>query len=148
MFTFDIITEPNFSYSTQKIDAIFAYFSKMIDIPTFGILNIVFVTSDEIRSLNAQYRQKNSVTDVLSFHYFEDFSDQSAEDIVGEMVFCEEKIFSQAQEYGIAPEREFYKLLIHSLLHIVGYDHEDDDDFHEMNILEQKIAQAVFGEYV
>jgi len=112
------------------------------------MLNIVFVSGEEIRTLNATYRKKDAFTDVLSFHYFDDFSDKKTDEIVGEMVFCEEKIFSQSQEYGITPEREFYKLLIHSLLHIAGYDHENDEDFVQMNTLERKIAVEVFGEYV
>ena len=49
--------------------------------------------------------------------------------ITWEIVMCEEKILSQAEEYGLWEEKEFYKLLIHSILHIIGYDHEKDNDY-------------------
>jgi ssRNA-specific RNase YbeY (16S rRNA maturation enzyme) len=45
--------------------------------------------------LNNDYRQKDSVTDVLSFHYYEDFSDLEVEETAGEVILCESKIYSQ-----------------------------------------------------
>jgi probable rRNA maturation factor len=59
----------------------------------------VFVSDEEIQYLNKTYREKDSVTDVLSFHYFEDFSNLQKDDIAGELIFCESKILSQAKEY-------------------------------------------------
>jgi probable rRNA maturation factor len=69
--------------------------------------------------LNKTYRKKDSVTDVLSFHYFEDFSGLKKNDIAGEIVLCEEVLKKQAIEYVLGEEKEFYKLIIHSVLHII-----------------------------
>jgi probable rRNA maturation factor len=69
--------------------------------------------------LNKIYRKKDSVTDVLSFHYFDDFSELKKSDIAGEIVLCEEVVKKQAVEYGLGEEKEFYKLIIHSVLHIL-----------------------------
>jgi probable rRNA maturation factor len=52
----------------------------------------------------------------------------------------------QAKEYGLWEEKEFYKLVIHSTLHILWYDHETDEDYEVMKPLEDKIAKEVFGE--
>jgi probable rRNA maturation factor len=94
--------------------------------------------------LNNTYRQKDYVTDVLSFHYFEDFSWIKANDTAGEIILNEGKIKSQAIEYGLWEEREFYKLLIHSMLHILWYDHEEDEDYELMNSLENIIWKEIF----
>jgi ssRNA-specific RNase YbeY (16S rRNA maturation enzyme) len=51
--------------------------------------------------LNKDYRNIDKATDVLSFHYFDDFSDLNPEDIAGELIFCEEKIVTQGDEYGL-----------------------------------------------
>ena len=55
----------------------------------------------------------------------------------------ESKILSQALEYGNTPEIEFAKLLIHSSLHLLGYDHEDDEEYEEMHAEEQKIEKIL-----
>jgi rRNA maturation RNase YbeY len=59
----------------------------------------VFVDDDSIQKLNNNYRQIDSVTDVLSFHYFDNFSELLPDDIAGEIILSENKIISQAIEY-------------------------------------------------
>jgi probable rRNA maturation factor len=104
----------------------------------------VFLDDDSIKNLNKNYRWINKSTDVLSFHYFEDFSTLNKADIAGELVFSEAKIISQWKEYGLWIEKEFYKLLIHSVLHILAYDHEREEDYKEMQELEDMIWMEVF----
>lgn len=139
MFGYSFIQKPSFNFSTDTIDKIFENISDTISIPQNGILNLVFVSPEEIKNLNKQYRKKDSVTDVLSFHYYEDFSNLNKTDIAGELIFCEEKILSQGVEYWLWEEKEFYKLLIHSILHTLGFDHEDDSEYEEMKKWEEKI---------
>ena len=146
MFQYTLLSSPSFQIDEKIIQKIFTTLWEMISLPQNGTLNIVFVSDEEIQNLNKTYREKDSVTDVLSFHYFEDFSDLQKNDIAGELIFCESKIISQWLEYGLGSEKEFYKLLIHSLLHILWYDHETDKDYEEMQPLEDKIAEKVFGE--
>ena len=55
----------------------------------------------------------------------------------------EAKILSQAEEYVNTPEAEFTKLLIHSTLHLLGYDHEDDEEYEEMHAEELKIEKIL-----
>ena len=103
------------------------------------MINISFVSDEEMQALNKKYRNKDETTDVLSFHYFEDFSDLSDDEVAGECIFSHARILSQADEYSHTPNAEFEILLIHSVLHILGYDHEDDADFEEMFAIERDI---------
>jgi probable rRNA maturation factor len=144
MFIWEIVSESQISYEKKVIDKIFEVIWKIVPIPQKWTLNIVFVDDYSIQNLNKNYRKKDSITDVLSFHYFTDFSKLKKSDIAWELVFCEEKIISQWKEYGLWTEGEFYKLLIHSVLHIIWFDHEEDKDFAEMQLLEKKIWTEVF----
>jgi probable rRNA maturation factor len=67
------------------------------------------------------------------------------EDIAGEIILSENKITSQAKEYWLGEEKEFYKLLIHSILHILWYDHIEDNDYEIMQEKETLIWNEVFG---
>ncbi|MDD5213369.1 MAG: rRNA maturation RNase YbeY [Candidatus Gracilibacteria bacterium] len=144
MFKLNFINTPDFEVNTKIMDKIRKTISKNVEITQKGILNIVFVSDEEIQKLNNTYRQKDYVTDVLSFHYFEDFSGIKANDTAGEIILNEGKIKSQAIEYGLGEEREFYKLLIHSMLHILGYDHEEEEDYELMNSVENIIWKEIF----
>ena len=145
MFSLHVLKKPWFSYSQNTLDEITRAISKNISKQQNGTLNIVFLEAVGIQNLNKQYRSIDSATDVLSFHYFDDFSELLESDIAGELVFCEEKIISQGNEYGLWTEKEFYKLVIHSLLHVLGYDHETDEEYEEMRELEELIWEKVFG---
>ncbi len=146
MFDYTLINlSKNLKIERKKISSIFLCISEKIEKKQNWILNIIFVSNEQIKKYNNDYRKKNKTTDVLSFHYFEDFSDLKNTDIAWEIVISEEKIFSQALEFQIKPEEEFYKLLIHSILHILWYDHETEKDFLEMNTLENEIAFQVFS---
>jgi len=146
MFQYSILSSPSFFYDEKIIEKIFSEVWTSLDVTQNGTLNIVFVSDEEIQHLNKTYRQKDAVTDVLSFHYFEDFSELQKDETAGELIFCESKILSQAKEYWLGEEKEFYKLLIHSILHILWYDHEDDDEYQEMQEKEDIIAINIFWE--
>jgi len=143
MFGYIIIHTPSFFYSKNTIDKIFESISRNIDKKQKWILNIVFMEPQSIKNLNNIYRKKNNETDVLSFHYFEDFSWLKDDEIAGEIILCEEIIKIQGTEYGLGSEKEFYKLLIHSLLHILGFDHENDKEYWVMQNLEEKIGKEL-----
>ncbi len=144
MFQYKLTTIPKFNVNEKTIDSIFEIFSKIVSDTQKWMLNIVFMDSDSIKNLNNTYRKQDKVTDVLSFHYFENFKQVSDKEVVWELVFCEKKIIEQAKEYGLGEEKEFYKLLIHSILHILWYDHENDEEYKKMHELEDKIWWEVF----
>ena len=144
MFNYNLLEKPQFDINTKCIDSIFKSISNKVLIVQKGSLNIVFLDDNSIKNLNKQYRKIDKTTDVLSFHYFEDFSSLSENDIAWEIILSESKIITQWVEYKLGSEKEFYKLIIHSILHILGYDHEDDKEYIIMKDLEDKIWLEVF----
>ena len=146
MFSLSVVEKPSFEYSQTTLDEISQLISKNISYQQNWTLNIVFLDPNGIQNLNKKYRNIDKVTDVLSFHYFDNFSELSQDDIAWELAFCEEKIISQWIEYWLWTEKEFYKLVIHSVLHVLWYDHESDDEYEEMKKLEELIWGELFEE--
>ena len=145
MFKYNLTSYPSFDINTKTIDTIVENIYKIVKKSQKWTLNIVFLDPDSIQNLNKNYRKIDKTTDVLSFHYFDNFSKLNEDDIAWEIILSEEKIKSQAIEYWLWEELEFYKLLIHSILHILWYDHELDNEYTIMQDLEDKIWQEVFG---
>ncbi len=140
MFSHQLLSHPeSFQIDENHISAILEYIAQVVVIPQKGILNIAFLSDEEIRSLNHQYRGIDSTTDVLSFHYFDDFSNAWDDDVVGEIIMSESRILSQSREHSHSEASEFETLAIHGILHILGYDHEDDDDYKAMWQIEKPI---------
>lgn len=144
MFSLQIVQSPNFLTHQNTLDDISKIVSENILPQQNWTINIVFLDENGIQNLNKKYRDKDEATDVLSFHYFEDFSELSPGDVAGEIVLCESKVVSQGDEYWLGTEKEFYKLVIHSLLHILWYDHETDEDYEEMKKWEEVIWREIF----
>ena len=145
MFSLKIVTSTTIPYQQKIIDYIAKIIWKIVTIPQKWTLNIVFVDTNSIQNLNKTYRKKDSPTDVLSFHYFDDFSHLKKDDTAWEVILCEEILKKQALEYNHSEELEFYRLLIHSTLHILGYDHETDEDYEEMNKIEEEVWREVIA---
>lgn len=103
-------------------------------------LSIALVDEDEIRGLNAHYRGKDEVTDVLSFET-EDEEPGTSEypHLLGDVVICPSVAARQAEEYGQGFEQEMALLLTHGILHLLGYDHQDDTEAEIMEGREKEI---------
>lgn len=80
-------------------------------------ITLVFLDSAQMKKINKQFRGKNKPTDVLSFAPVEPGS-------LGELLFCLDVLKKQAKEQGHSLEHEFLYMLIHGVLHLLGYDHE------------------------
>ena len=98
------------------------------DFPDSAEISVSFVDNDQIREMNRQYRDKDSVTDVLSFPMGEngvyDTNMETGASVLGDIVISVEKAVSQAELYGHTLQREIGFLTVHSMLHLLGYDHE------------------------
>ncbi len=105
-----------------------------------GTINVVFVNDDYIRALNKAYREKDRPTDVLSFNYLKDFHEGDSE-LVGEVYISVETTRRQAEENKDTFENELTKLFVHGLLHIHGYDHEEDEEYLEMRKREMAVLK-------
>ena len=91
-------------------------------------ISVIFVDNEQIHKLNLQYRNKDMATDVLSFPMGEngvyDVDHSTGAKVLGDIVISMEKAVEQAERYGHSLEREVGYLTAHSMLHLLGYDHE------------------------
>lgn len=124
--------------------------SDILDLDEFDIeASVSVVDNDEIQSLNKEYRNIDKVTDVLSFPQFsnkEDFVENvrsDAENLLGDVVICYDKACIQAEEYGTGIRREIVYLFVHSILHLLGYDHMNDVDKKEMRSREEAVMEEL-----
>ncbi len=93
-------------------------------------ISLIFCNEQMIEQLNGDYRDKDSVTDVLSFPF-------NDEDFLGEIYICIERMREQAEEYNFSVEEECSRLLTHGIFHLLGYDHLEDDEREEMEAKER-----------
>ena len=117
--------------------------------PEIAEISLSFVSMDEIHALNRDYRGVDSPTDVLSFPMVEAFGqlqeqydktgEAPAELLLGDVVICLEKALQQAEEYGHSKEREIVYLFTHSVLHLLGYDHMDEEEKRRMRAREEAV---------
>ena len=118
--------------------------------PENASISVSFVGKAEIKQLNKQFRGVDKVTDVLSFPLFESGQipdpDELAEDeelALGDVVICEEVCEAQAKEYGHSMEREIIYLFTHSVFHLLGYDHETEEDKADMRAREEEVMSLL-----
>jgi probable rRNA maturation factor len=145
MFTHKTLNFPDhFVLDAPRIDEIFELVDASIVSDQYGIINIAFLHDGEIQELNRIYRSIDAPTDVLSFHYVDDFRFTEVDSVVWEIVLSESKIMTQAAEHKHTAREECEILIIHGLLHILGHDHEDDADYAIMWEFESKIREKMW----
>jgi probable rRNA maturation factor len=106
-------------------------------------LSIALVDDDEIARLNRDWRKKRGPTDVLSFSLVEgDFAEHRA-GLLGDVVISVETAARQAAERRRGLDDELARLMVHGLLHLVGHDHEADDEARVMTAEERRVRRAV-----
>ena len=114
-------------------------------------LGVTIVGDDEILELNREYREKDRVTDVLSFPQYAGHDElldallgsvKGAEILMGDVVICWEQAERQAGEYGTGITREVLYLFVHSIMHLFGYDHMEEDDRTVMRSKEEEVLSA------
>ncbi|MCR5766919.1 MAG: rRNA maturation RNase YbeY [Lachnospiraceae bacterium] len=121
-------------------------------------VNLTITDNEEIRRVNKEFRGIDKATDVLSFpmvDYEEPFDFSAAEAspgdyfnpdsgelLLGDIMISAEKVLEQAELYGHSPKREYCFLIVHSMLHLFGYDHIEDEDRVIMEGLQNEIMEA------
>lgn len=101
-----------------------------------GEIELRFVSSKEIRELNSQYRDKDMPTDVLSFSL-------SDKPLTGQIFICYNIAQKQAGKFGKEIDDEIALLLVHGILHIFGYDHDDSSEASKMETFEEEILNKI-----
>ena len=110
-------------------------------------VSVTFVDNDQIRRLNAKFRDKDSATDVLSFPMGEngeyDLNPSTGAKLLGDVVLSMEKAAEQALEYEHSFEREVCYLTVHSMLHLLGYDHMNSEEKAVMRMKEETVMSQI-----
>ena len=128
------ITEDNENAIKVAVEAVLSE----EDLPDDFEVSVSFVTNEEIKELNREYRNVDSETDVLSFPMDDEFDGVV---ILGDIVLSTEKIIEQANDYNHSLEREMIYLTVHSMLHLLGYDHMSSAEKNEMRAREKEIMK-------
>lgn len=127
------------------------------NLPSKSYIELDFVNMEEIKQINNETRKIDAVTDVLSYPNLDgifgveikikDFPFDVDPDTkmlnLGAIVMCVDKIFEQATEYGTGKDREFSYLLTHGILHILGFDHMEENDKIIMRAKEEEILRKL-----
>ena len=106
---------------------------------TNGIINVIFCDQKTSKMLNRSYRKKNTATNVLTFNYL--LTGKTPQDLLAEIYLNIPYIKTEAIRYDEAFSHRLITLFIHGLLHAKGYDHEKDQDYRIMKLLEEKILK-------
>lgn len=108
-------------------------------------ISLTLVDADEIQQLNRDYRNVDKVTDVLSFPQYDDLNElpEEGEIMLGDVIICRQRAEEQAEEFGHSVEREMVYLFVHSVCHLLGYDHMEDDEKAEMRAKEESVMTAI-----
>lgn len=136
----------------DKLSALELALSQTVQTDTPIAIEFLRVDETEIRRLNAETRGIDKVTDVLSYptldlqrgapirgkeHAYD--IDENGNLLIGSVVVCRERAEEQAQEYGHSMERELHYLLVHGVMHCLGYDHMQEDEKAQMREREEAV---------
>lgn len=123
----------NFDYLNDLLD-------KTLDkLNIDGIFSIIFIDDDKMHEMNYKYRGIDRTTDVLSFALNDDKSFKGNINVLGDIYISIPKMVEQAKEYGHSEKRELSFLVIHGLLHLLGYDHMKKEDETVMFNLQEEV---------
>ncbi|MBQ1900909.1 MAG: rRNA maturation RNase YbeY [Erysipelotrichaceae bacterium] len=141
----NIINKTRYNDLKQYYPLLQEYYDKTLEVLGMEddyVLSVILVGPITIRRINRDYRQKDAVTDVISFALLDDEDTVEYEDDVelGDIFINRNRVFSQAEEYGHSVKREFVFLFVHGMLHLLGYDHMTKEDEEKMFALQRKIV--------
>lgn len=140
MNNFEIINETNDNINELEQVKKIVEFALQYQKINNSIFNIIIVDEEKIRFLNKNYRNKDSVTDVISFALEDDDTFIKTDvRILGDIYICLKRAKEQSIEYGHSFLREICFLTIHGLLHLLGYDHMNEEEEKIMFDLQERI---------
>lgn len=122
--------------------------AKLGRLPKNTEVSILIVDNSYIQELNFIYRSQNKPTDVLSFSMNEtndiepNYDEVGEVNLLGDIIISLEQALVQSKEYGHSLERELGFLVAHGMLHLLGYDHETEEERMVMHSLEEKVMQV------
>ena len=108
-------------------------------------INIKYASEEEIQFLNEKFYKKKGITNVLAFTNHLKFPDEEA-NLIGEIALCIKQIEREARIYKKAIETRLKHMIVHGVLHLLGFDHEEKKDQLEMEKLESDIISSCLGD--
>ena len=108
-------------------------------------INIKYTSEEEIQILNEKFYKKKGITNVLAFTNHLKFPDEEA-NLIGEIAICIKQIEREARVYKKAIETRLKHMIVHGVLHLLGFDHKEKKDQLEMEKLESDIISGCLGE--
>lgn len=162
-FYLEEVVEVKFEFNYAELaEKVIDFCLDYSEFPYEAEVNLTLTDNNGIHEINKEFRMIDRPTDVLSFPMLNyetpgdfsfldeednaDFNPDTGEAMLGDIVISVDKVFEQAENYGHSVEREFAFLITHSMLHLFGYDHMEEDEakvmeekqkdiLHKMNIL-------------
>lgn len=112
---------------------------------TFQLVELVYVDEEEIVKINQKYLARDYVTDIISFNYDDEdeTTDSSKKKIEGTLYCCAPRIEEQSREIESDPELEFYRIFVHGLLHLAGYNDSSPEEKETMTRLENHYLEQM-----
>ena len=104
-------------------------------------ISFLLTSNSKIKLLNQRYRNKNKPTNVLSFPMHEQIENKN---YLGDVVIACEKIIDESSEQNIKKYEYLSKIIIHGVLHLLGYKHDTDSQFNKMNAIEKNILKEIY----
>ncbi len=114
---------------------------KILKIKQNYLLDLSIVDEKKIQQINKDFRQKDYVTDVISFAFNDNKEFQT--NLLGEIFICYEKIIEQANKYEHSVRREYVFLFVHGVLHLLGYDHITKEDEIKMFGIQEEVLDKI-----
>ena len=108
-------------------------------------INIKYTSEEEIKMLNEKFYKKQGVTNVLAFSNFLEFAEEE-EQLIGEIAICIKEIEREAKLYKKKVETRRKHMIVHGVLHLLGFDHKKKSEQIEMEKLENDIISSCLGE--
>lgn len=151
--------EPFFGFEHKKLaEEVIRTALKIEQFPYEVEVNLLLVSLDEIHNINREQRQIDCPTDVLSFPMIaydspgnfsniekdqDNFNPDSGEALLGDIVLCVDKVKEQAKQFGHNEKREYAFLILHSVLHLLGYDHMEPEEAKQMEEKQNYILDSM-----
>ena len=110
-------------------------------------VSVLFVDRDEIRQINRDYRSIDRATDVISFSYREGEGAQFAGMMLGDLAICPEVVEKHSLTYGTVFEVEMSFVIVHGVLHLLGFDHAKKTEREKMREMEDKVMRELFNDW-
>lgn len=140
--------QKQYEFYEQEYLAVLSRALQLLDIKCSPIVSVSLIDDESIQTINRTYRRIDRPTDVISFAFLDNEPEKNEilvsdrEVVLGDIYISIERAIEQAKTYGHSEKREFLFLFVHGLLHLLGYDHENEEDEKAMFELQEKILKS------